>query len=63
MEFQFGNTRCVLQGLQQGPKLSLDGKSMKWLKKGNKGVMLQLISIKVRAKQQEQEGNGVQGGK
>jgi hypothetical protein len=64
MEFQFGNKRCVLQGLQQGPQLSLeDGKSLKWLKKGSKGVMLQLISIQVRAEQQEQEGNGVHGGK
>jgi hypothetical protein len=37
-----------------------DGKSLKWLKKSNKGVMLQFINTKAQAEQQEQEGNKVQ---
>jgi hypothetical protein len=50
MEFQYGNRRCVLQGLQQGPQLSLeDGKAFKWLKKGNKGVMFQILPTELLA--------------
>jgi hypothetical protein len=44
MVFQWGTRRCSLKGLQQGPKLSWENESsFRWLKKGNKGVVLQLI--------------------
>jgi hypothetical protein len=48
--------KCCLKGLQQGPHLSLeDGQSNKWLKKRNKGIMLQLINNEGQGEKQEQE--------
>jgi hypothetical protein len=42
--YQWGTRRCSLKGLQQGSKVSLENESsFRWLKKGNKGVVLQLI--------------------
>jgi hypothetical protein len=61
MEFQFDDVKCCLKGLQQGPHLSLeDGQSNKWLKKRNKGIMLQLINNEGQGEKQEQEDQQVQ---
>jgi hypothetical protein len=52
MVFQWGTRRCSLKGLQQGPKLSLkDESSFRWLKKRNKGVLLQLMKIEDSSKE------------
>jgi hypothetical protein len=53
MEFQWGTRRCRLKGLQQGPELSMeDVNSFRWLKRGNKGVLLQLIKTENHDTQQ-----------
>jgi hypothetical protein len=53
MEFQWGTRRCRLKGLQQGPELSMeDVNSFRWLKRGNKGVLLQLIETENHNTQQ-----------
>jgi hypothetical protein len=58
MEFQYGSKRCVLQGLQQGPHLSLeDGKAFKWLKKGSKGVMFQIMPAELQAGEEIQKSD------
>jgi hypothetical protein len=44
MEFTYGGVRCMLQGLQQGPRLSLEeGDSFKLSKHEKKGIFLQLV--------------------
>lgn len=44
MEFQYSKTKCVLQGLQQVPQVSLeDANAFKLSNKRNKGVLLQLM--------------------
>jgi hypothetical protein len=54
MKCQYGGVRCLLKGLQQGPELSLeDGESNKWMKKGSKGIMLQLINEEGQVDKQE----------
>ncbi|XP_059456434.1 uncharacterized protein LOC132186472 [Corylus avellana] len=56
MEFQLGEVKCCLKGLQQGPPLTFeDGKSNKWLKKNSKGIMLQLINAEKQEEQQVQK--------
>ena len=49
MEFQYGSKRCVLQGLQQGPQLSLeDRKAFKWLNKAVKGLCFRFFQLSYR---------------
>lgn len=61
MVFQYGTMRCKLKGLQQGPQLSLmDGNSFRWLKKGNEGVLLQLIGIDNHAVKESNSAKQVQ---
>jgi len=44
MAFSYGGVHCQLQGIQQGPRLSLeDGESFKLFKHEKKGVFLQLV--------------------